>query len=939
MSHTVQAVDLFCGAGGTSTGLALACKELGRKVNLTAINHWPEAVETHTANHPWANHICQDVRTVNPEEVIPGGRCHILVASPECIYYSRAAGGRPKLDQYRATAWDILPWLERVRVSNLLIENVPEFCFVAGTMVWTENGAVPIEEIQIGTSVLTHKGRWRKVIDTSSRKAETTVKVSGVSNMSIECTPNHLFWARERGALITKSGKYGRHVLQLMEPTWIQAVNLQPLNTTTYSEKYTGYAWATPHKTDDLPIAEAPEGLDASVPAFWRIVGRWLGDGWIKRRKDRKHYKVRICEDTTKAPVLFTELKLVRGIHWNVSESRASVVIFEATHHPLAKWLIKHFGEHADKKTVPAWITSLSKENRQAFLAGYVSADGNARSTERVLAVTSSKRLAIGVKMLVQSLGIPAGMGHVSPGEPHLLNCKLVRGKGGYWVSWKEDARFYESVKDETHFWSKVQTSEPLGHDVHVYDLTVEEDSSFVADGVVVHNCNWGPVNGDGHPIKRLKGTIYQAWLRAIRAHGYNIDTRILNAADYGAATSRARFFLIAKKGNAPIVWPTSTKSKKGLGKKKWRGAKEIIDWSLKGESIFTRKRPLSDTTMRRIIAGLKRFGGHELQPFLVLMEHGGGIRSVDEPLPTITTAKGGSMAIADPAFILSQASGGAPRSVDDPMPTITGGGGDAIVQPFILPVRGFFGQNTPKSINDPLGTITQRGGGDLIQPFIIPYFGERDGQKPRTHAVEEPLPAVTSHGAGALIDACLVKYYGNGGPQSVDDPLGTLTTKDRYGLAEPYLVRFNGTENAASEDSRRAWKNSAKSTAEPLPTVTGGQRFGLAEPYLVRFNGTDQAHITDSSRSIDDPLPTVVGSNSHFALIQPEASGCYLDIRFRMLQPHELSAAMGFPAGYAFVGNKTEVIKQIGNAVVVQVAQALVMSLLTTTSKKGRLV
>ena len=578
MSRTIQAVDLFAGAGGTSTGLALACKELGRKVNLTAINHWPEAVETHTANHPWANHICQDVRTVNPEEVIPGGRCHILVASPECIYYSRAAGGRPKLDQYRATAWDILPWLERIRVSNLLIENVPEFR-------------------------------------------------------------------------------------------------------------------------------------------------------------------------------------------------------------------------------------------------------------------------------------------------------------------------------------------------------------------------DWGPVNGDGHPIKRLKGTIYQAWLRAIRAHGYNVDTRILNAADYGAATSRARFFLIAKKGNAPIVWPTSTKSKKGLGKKKWRGAKEIIDWSLKGESIFTRKRPLSDTTMRRIIAGLKRFGGHELQPFLVLMEHGGGIRSVDEPLPTITTAKGGSMVIADQAFILSQASGGAPRSVDDPMPTITGGGGDAIVQPFILPVRGFFGQNTPKSINDPLGTITQRGGGDLIQPFIIPYFGERDGQKPRTHAVEEPLPAVTSHGAGALIDACLVKYYGNGGPQSVDDPLGTLTTKDRYGLAEPYLVRFNGTENAASEDSRRAWKNSAKSTAEPLPTVTGGQRFGLAEPYLVRFNGTDQAHITDSSRSIDDPLPTVVGSNSHFALIQPEASGCYLDIRFRMLQPHELSAAMGFPAGYAFVGNKTEVIKQIGNAVVVQVAQALVMSLLTTTSKKGRLV
>jgi DNA (cytosine-5)-methyltransferase 1 len=123
----VHAVDLFAGAGGTSTGLALACKDLGREVELTAINHWQKAIDTHSANHPWAKHICQSVESVNPREVVPEGHLQILVASPECQHFSRAAGGRPKLDQRRASAWQVLRWLELLEVDSLLVENVVEF--------------------------------------------------------------------------------------------------------------------------------------------------------------------------------------------------------------------------------------------------------------------------------------------------------------------------------------------------------------------------------------------------------------------------------------------------------------------------------------------------------------------------------------------------------------------------------------------------------------------------------------------------------------------------------------------------------------------------------------------------------------------------------------------------------------------------------------------
>ena len=97
MKNTITAVDLFCGAGGTSTGLIQAAESLGKKVELTAINHWAKAIETHKTNHANVRHLCENLDNVNPRALFPQGRINLLVASPECTHHSYARAGSPVL--------------------------------------------------------------------------------------------------------------------------------------------------------------------------------------------------------------------------------------------------------------------------------------------------------------------------------------------------------------------------------------------------------------------------------------------------------------------------------------------------------------------------------------------------------------------------------------------------------------------------------------------------------------------------------------------------------------------------------------------------------------------------------------------------------------------------------------------------------------------------
>lgn len=535
MSSLIHAADLFCGAGGFSSGLRRACHRLGLDVSLLAINHWDVAIATHSSNHPDAMHLCESLHSVDPRKVIKDGRLNLLLASPECTHHSNARGGKPMNDQSRSSAMIILDWCDAITIDSLLIENVREF----------------------------------------------------------------------------------------------------------------------------------------------------------------------------------------------------------------ADWGPLYAADHPNQK----------KRNR---------------------------------------------------------------------------------------------------------------------------------------PIESKKGSLFRHFLQGLRLRGYKVDYRILNAADYGDATTRYRLFIQARRGRTPITWPEPTHTPAGESNlfgdsQPWRSAREIIDWDLPGKSIYGRKKPLSENTMRRILAGLKKFSG--LDPYIIGMEHfdGKGERVYDpsRPLPTITSK--GQFGLYEPYIVVLRNNCDA-RSIDQPLPALCANGGHVgVAEPYLVK---FYGGHDSASLDEPLPTITanyEHYG--LAQPFIVPNFGEREGQSPRCHSIEEPLPTVTGHGAGCLVQPFIVQY--NEGEsrrcKSIEDPLPTITAEPRFGLAEPYLVQYNGT-------------GGAQSVSDPLNTVTSRDRFGLACPEIVN-DGT-------------------------VALV---------DIKFRMLQPHELAAAMGFPADYAFTGVRDDKVKQIGNAVPVNLAAALCEAMLST--------
>ena len=311
-------------------------------------------------------------------------------------------------------------------------------------------------------------------------------------------------------------------------------------------------------------------------------------------------------------------------------------------------------------------------------------------------------------------------------------------------------------------------------------------------DSIIVENVrefrDWGPLGANGRPLRSKRGETFLAFIMALQSLGYKVEYRILNCADYGDPTTRERLFVMARRGNKKVVWPEPTHGDDPLfgNLKPWRSAREIIDWSIEGKSIFSRKRPLAPTTLARIEAGLRRFGGKKAEPFLVVLRNHGTALSIDGPVPTLT-AKGNHVGLCEP-FVIGQQSGATPRSVEEPLPTIAGAGAISLIEPFIVPQ---FSEGAPRSVDRPLGAITttSRGVG-LVEPFIMRVNhgagpGERDPHSRRVDSIDEPLSTVTATRGHALVEPFLVKYNGTGKARPISEPLDTVTSKDRFGLVE----------------------------------------------------------------------------------------------------------------------------------------------------------
>lgn len=471
----------------------------------------------------------------------------------------------------------------------------------------------------------------------------------------------------------------------------------------------------------------------------------------------------------------------------------------------------------------------------------------------------------------------------------------------------------------------------------------------------------WGPVRR-GKPIKSRKGETFQRWLSQLVELGYTVDYRELVAADYGAPTTRKRFFLIARCDGKPIVWPEPTHAPADhpdikVGKlKPWRAAAEIIDWSIPAPSIFSSKaeikerygvsavRPLAQNTMRRVARGLDKFvlkaarvhdvskpmptsvgnGKHYVcDPYLVQVNHSGAFRGQmpDEPLPTITGKHG--YGITQPVmmpYTVTNTSNSVGSPADEPVHTVTTAGNQMMITPVLSAIGQTSGGDRCRSVATSTHTQVSKAEEILITPALIQYHTEQS-EHVRGQSIDEPIMTVDASTRYGLAYGYLTEYYSNADHgQSVNTPLHTSTSHDRQGAVMASICKFYGGVTGSEVNN-------------PLPTVTARDHNALQLAYIAEFKGQDKG------QAVDRPLRTITASIGEFAAIHTEIRqyrndrylGCWQQIRtllnehcgykladdeilliwigdtayyladigLRMLTPRELYNANGFPPDY----------------------------------------
>lgn len=452
----------------------------------------------------------------------------------------------------------------------------------------------------------------------------------------------------------------------------------------------------------------------------------------------------------------------------------------------------------------------------------------------------------------------------------------------------------------------------------------------------------WGPVR-KGKPVKKLTGQTFRKWLDQLRNLGYDVEWRELVAADYGAPTTRKRFFLIARCDGRPIVWPTPTHAqadspevKAGL-RKPWRSAAEIIDWSLPTPSIFdtkesirekynlTAQRPLRPNTMARVARGVDKFVIKTASPFLVVVNHSGEFRGQDpgEPLQTVTAKHGYGVAMPVMVAIGQTGGGNRCRSVESPTHTQVSKVEECVASPLLSP---WTVTNTTNSTghpaSEPVDTARTGGGGGqmFLSASLVQYHTEQ-GERVRGQGLDAPLLTVDASNRYGLSAVCLEKYYGTATGQGAGEPLHTITAKDREGVVAAHMVKLKGT-------------NLGGPVSEPVQTITaGGGHFGVVTTMVAPVSpGADLKNWP----KIRELLNTYCGyglKEDEVILFQI-AGGLYFmaDIGLRMLTPRELYRANGFPDDYIidrdYTGKEYGKAKQVarcGNAVPPPFATALV--------------
>jgi len=864
------ALDCFSGAGGFSTGLLRAARDAGFHVKHTLINHWSVALDNARENLGDVTVINSGIQEVLPLEAIPGGYVDIMLASPEC--------------------------------------------FAAGTLILTTDGLIPIEIIQPGMMALTHKGRYRRVVATRQTNAPETLIVRGHGHPGLETTANHPFFARERSRKWNNTNRSYDRIMS--DPKWTEASALT-------SESY----WAVPTSYPELEIPEVPgRGMNFDEDFFW-LVGRYLGDGSLCNKADGD--EVTICcgkHEADELDVILTryappasQKRAGKGFLRFRRRDVRTATLFEAGHTGLVAWLEAQFGRRAENKTIPAWALGMAESFRQSLLDGYLSADGSKTIRNEVSGNSVSKKLALGLRLIAESLGHHVSMLAVeSKGvtiEGRTFETRLQH-KFCYYEPLHPDHT--QCVDGDIHRWHPIREVTTGKTNVAVYNLQVEEDESYVADGIVVHNCvmfssargarpisdqrrstageilrfleelyvetlvlenvselrQWGPIDPITHrPIPEKKGEYFAAFIKAIKRLGYDVAFQDVIAADHGDPTTRKRFFMVAQKNRrASFPIPKFSKNASVPGTSPWVPARRIIDFDVKGLSIFARSVPHVVKTLRRIGIGFsdQRSKTPLADAYVESVER---FKRVTEmyyaQLAALPTAKALKRKLTKiEAMEVKQVKLAAQHQhrllVEEifrtPVATLTWN--DILLHESVQPTLEGDHRLT-------LGTL------NVVDPVITKLFGTAN-----TTDVNEPLSTIkaggTTFGLAQPVpdritqpDTFLVTVNHGASTDtgarhaSIDEPLQTITCRGSHGVVKPFCLRANASDTSA-------WDDSVTSLDVPLRTVTTKNNLSLIVPDVTIL--PQHTYNNDTTASPDQPLPTITTISRH-GLVQPTAT------------------------------------------------------------------
>ena len=433
-------------------------------------------------------------------------------------------------------------------------------CFVAGTLVLTREGYRPIETLVPGDVVLTHLGNWKPI--TSIMKRENAVlrcvKAQGVPG--IVTTDEHPFFARHQKLLWNNDKRaYERH---FSNPKWIEAQHLN----------------SSYHVAQVLPEAQVSEKSND----FWWLVGRYLADGWRQHRASRGN-GIRTTKKTSGRVVICCahhEADLLRKKIADAGYRASEVVETTATKFHITKTDFYHFlepfGQYAHGKTLPGFALELDDNSAKALLDGYVSGDGYREANRREwIATTTSKSLALGIALLAQrAYGVVATIRHTPMKNKTIIEGRTVNQRDFYRVTIPDNNR--SAFVEEKYGWKLVRSTTSCGSGT-VYNISVKDDESYMADGVVVHNCQPHSLAGDRQASQderelwpefaRLIREIRPRWVLAENVLGllssengqffgrvlrdlaevrYDAQWFVLPASQFGAPHRRERVFILA---------------------------------------------------------------------------------------------------------------------------------------------------------------------------------------------------------------------------------------------------------------------------------------------------------------------------------------------------------------------------------------------------------